>query len=109
MPIQSSKRLPSWFLWLGVGLGLVAPGVLAGTLPFSGSDNSVAWVTILGVFGGISSIISAAALHARSLEVRGLTMSALEVAIWIVLAMGVGAFLGFVNASIMFARYGGII
>jgi hypothetical protein len=99
--VPPSERRWRRFWRLAAALALVAPIVLAITLPWSESDGAVGGVTMLGVVGGILWALSAATLYARN-QVGG--MSGAQAALWVVLGIIVALFLGFLTFSIWFAR-----
>jgi hypothetical protein len=97
---RSSRK--TWFLRMGIVLALVAPIVLALTLPYS--ESAVGGVTVLGVSGGISSAICAGTLYSRNLKETGIMMTGAQVGLWVLLGIALALFLGFVTFSIWFAR-----
>jgi hypothetical protein len=102
--LDKGQRAPrkKWFLRMGIVVALVAPIVLALTLPYS--ESAVGGVTLLGVSGGISSAICAGTLYSRNLEESGITMTGAQVGLWVLLGIALALFLGFVTFSIWFAR-----
>jgi hypothetical protein len=87
---------------MGIVVALVAPIVLALTLPYS--ESAVGGVTVLGVSGGISSAICAGTLYAQNLEERGIMMTGVQVGLFVLLGIVLALFLGFVTYPIWFAR-----
>ena len=91
-----------WSLRMGIVVALVAPIVLALTLPYS--ESAVGGVTVIGVAGGISSAICAGTLYARSSEENGTMMTGVQVGFFVLLGIALALFLGFITFSIWFAR-----
>lgn len=86
--LDSGQRSPrrKWFLRIGIVVALVAPVVLALTLPYS--ESAVGSVTMLGVGGGIASAICAGTLYARSSDERGIMMTGVQVGLFGLLGIG---------------------
>jgi hypothetical protein len=87
---------------MGIVVALVAPIVLALTLPYS--ESAVGGVEVLGVSGGIASSICARTLYARNLEERGIMMTGVQVGLFVLLGIALALFLGFVTYAIWFGR-----
>jgi hypothetical protein len=102
--LDNGQRSPrtKWFLRMGIVVALVAPIVLALTLPYS--DSAVGGVTVLGVVGGIASAICAGTRYARSSKERGIMMTGVQVGLFVLLGIALALFLGFVTFSIWWAR-----